>query len=89
MAALSAATTRTENIGSLTRLVFTFTSVDDADTFASGLGDRVVAFGYQMTGDPATQTSAGASASESSGAFTFYPGENGLGATLTVDVTGA
>jgi hypothetical protein len=88
MAAISAARTRIESAGSLTRLIFTFTTVSDGDTFASGLGTRVASYNYQMTGNPATQASAGASLTNSSGTFTFYPGEDALGAVLTADVIG-
>ncbi len=84
MAALSAATTLTDDSGSETKYTFTFTSVDDADTFASGLGDRVRSFVYQVTADPTTNTSAGCNVAESSGTFTFYPGEDSLAATLFV-----
>lgn len=83
MAALTAATTLRESLGSLTLHVFTFTTVADADTFASGL-PNVFAFWAEITANPSTQASAGYAVSNSSGTFTLYPGEDSLSATLFV-----
>lgn len=84
MAALTAATTTRENVGSLTLLMFTFTTVSDTDTFASGLSTNVVNYWAQTQADTVTQASAGFNVTNSSGTFTFYPGENSLAATLFV-----
>ena len=84
MAAQSAATTIRESLGSLTLMVYTFTSVLDADTFASGLGTNVVTFMAFTNGNPSTQASAGVGVTNSSGTFTFYPGEDSLGLILWV-----
>lgn len=88
MAALSAATTKQYSAGSQSKYVFTFSSVSDADTFASGLSG-VQDFAYQVTADPTTNTSAGCNVSESSGTFTFYPGVDALSGTLIVYAGGA
>lgn len=84
MAAQTAATTIRESLGSLTLMAFTFTSVADADTFASGLGTNVVTYWAQTQGNTVTQASAGFNLTNSSGNFTFYPGEDSLPATLFV-----
>lgn len=84
MAVQTAATTLRESVGSLTLMVYTFTSVADTDTFASGLSTNVVAFWAGTDGNPSTQASAGNGVTNSSGTFTFYPGENSLGLDLFV-----
>lgn len=84
MAAQTAATTSRESLGSLTLMMYTFTSVADADTFASGLGANVVNYWVQTQGNTSTQASAGFNLTNSSGTFTFYPGEDSLAATLFV-----
>ena len=84
MAILSAASTIQESAGSLKLLMFTFSSVDDDDTFASGLGGDIVTFWYQVTADPTTNTSAGCNVANSSGTFTFYPATDSLTGTLFV-----
>jgi hypothetical protein len=62
--------------------VFKFTSIADGDTFAGPAGPK--AFWLSMIGNPATQTSAGSSVTESAGTYTFYPGENSQAGTLFV-----
>lgn len=89
MSALSAASLTKNSAGALTELIVKFTAVSDADTWASGLGSRVVSFVGQVTGDPTTNTSAGINITESSGTFTFYPGVDALGLTLIVRATGS
>lgn len=89
MAAVTASSTVTENIGSKTLKIFTFTSVDDGDTFASGLSERVFRYWFNQTDNPTTQASAGMSVAESDGTFTFYPGEDGAALDLFVMVSGA
>lgn len=64
-------------IGMETLLVSTFPgTVNDGDTWASGLGTRVVDFWSQDTDNPTTQGSVGVAAQNSSGTFTFFPAEN-------------
>lgn len=60
-------------------VTFTFTTVNDGDTFALGTGKTSIQ--YSMTGNPTTQASAGTSFSyaASTGVLTVYPGEDGLG----------
>ena len=69
--------------GSYSLVLARFTSVDDGDTWASGLNGVVTAIAAQ-TGDPGTQASAGFSHTQSAGTFTFYPGEDNLGLDLIV-----
>lgn len=84
MAALTPTTTLRESVGSLTALFFAFSSVNDGDTFASGLGANVVAFNVFTNANPATQASAGVAATNSNGTFTIYPGEDGNSQMLQV-----
>lgn len=88
MAALTAASTTTHSSGDQLKYTFTFSSVDDGDTFASGLGSKVQDYHYFVTADPTTNTSAGANVANSSGTFTFYPGVDSLTGTLVVYATG-
>ncbi len=71
-----------ESLGSLTLIIYSFTSVADADTFDCGMGTNVLSFWGVTNGNPVTQASAGNaltySASTGTGTFTFYPGENSL-----------
>lgn len=83
MAAQTAVTTQRESLGSLTLLTFTFTSVATGDTFASGLGSNVVGF-WGQTNSITTQASAGFVASNSTGTFTFKPGEDSNSLTFYV-----
>lgn len=71
----------THSIGGLVD-VFKFTSVDDADTFEGP--ESPVAYWAMGTGDPSTQASAGVAIAESSGTYTFHPGEDSLACTLFV-----
>ena len=84
MSAITAAATYRESSGSTTLHIYTFTSIADTDTFASGLGTNVLAHWFQGTGNPSTQTSAGCNVANSSGTFTFYPSEDSLAGTLFV-----
>lgn len=86
MAAVTASATKLASAGSQLKLTFTFTSIDDGDTFASGLGTRVVDYYFSQTDNPTTQASAGMSVANSSGTFTFYAGENGASGDLVVFV---
>ena len=89
MAALTPASVKKHSAGDETKLVVKFSSVDDADTYASGLGGRVTSYAYQVIADPTTNTSAGCNVAESSGDFTFYPGIDSLTGTLIIWCTGA
>lgn len=63
-------------IGDTSVLRATFASTtDDGDTWASGLGTRVVDYWTQDLDNPSAQASVGVALSNSSGTFTFYPGE--------------
>lgn len=75
-------------IGSYSLYLYRITDVDDTETLDTGLGSRIVDFWVRQDGNPSTQTSAGISASESSGTITFYPGEDNLGASVLVLAVG-
>ena len=64
--------------------IFTIASVDDADTFAGPPSPK--AFWAMGTSNPSTQASAGIAVTESSGTYTFYPGEDSISVTLFVVV---
>lgn len=83
MAALTAATTVRESVGSLTILVFTFTSVNNGDTFDSGLGTNIW-HSWAQSGSQTTQASAGINFSRVLGVYTLKPGEDGNSAGLFV-----
>lgn len=83
MAALTAATTLRESVGSLTLIAFTFTTVNSGDTFDSGLGTNIW-HSWAQAGSQTTQTSAGINLSRSAGVYTLKPGEDGNSAVLYV-----
>lgn len=62
--------------------VFTFTTVADGDTFAGPPSPK--GFWFQTVGNPSTQAAAGSSVTESSGTYTFYPGEDSQAGSLFV-----
>lgn len=70
MAALTAATTLRENVGSLTLHVFTFSAVTGDDTFASGL-PNVIGFWANDTNAGGSTLVVGVNVKNSSGTFTF------------------
>lgn len=76
---------RTNNLGSVTLLELTYsaTNLDDADTYTSGI-KGIVNHWFSATNNPAVQTSAGMHVSQSSGTFTFFPGEDNATGTLFV-----
>lgn len=80
MAALITAASKTSAQGIFK--VYKFSSVDTGDTFTGPSNPK--AFWMMMTSDPSTQASAGSSCTESSGTYTFYPGEDGESASLFV-----
>ena len=84
MSELTASAVNRYSAGDQTKLVITFASVTDGDTYASGLGSNVQDWYYVGTANQSTQTSAGGNVANSSGTFTIYPGENALTGTLVV-----
>lgn len=70
--------------------VFTFSDVDDEETFVVGTAYPVKAWWYQAQGNPATQTKAGANVTFTplTGTFTFYPGEDNQGGQLFIVQSG-
>lgn len=85
MAAKTPDSRTTHSLGSerLIRLVYSATTIDDADTYASGIVG-IVDHWFNQTDDPTAQAAAGMTISESAGTFTFHPGENGALGTLYV-----
>lgn len=76
MAAITPTTTKIESLGSVRLIVAEFAATaDDADTWASGL-KGILAFWTHDLDNPTTQAAVGVAASNSSGTFTFYPGED-------------
>lgn len=84
MAALTPATVIRSNTGSNNRVIARFTTANDGDTWASGM-TNVITYVTQDRTNPATQTSVGVAATESSGTFTFYPAEDGTAFDLIVE----
>lgn len=72
MAAATLSTTERHNAGSLTLYVFTFSSVADTNTYASGLGSNVVGYWANAETNEATAGDEGFNVANSSGTFTFY-----------------
>jgi len=72
-----------EKWGSLDLHIATLDTVDDTDTYASGI-KRVVGYWANGTDDPTTQTSGKIDVSESSGTFTFNCGEDDRSCMLYV-----
>lgn len=72
MAALSAASTIRESLGSVTLMIYRFSSVVDADTFVSGLGTNVVGNAYWANAEAdETAGDEGVNVTNSSGTFTL------------------
>lgn len=88
MAAVTAASQNVHSLGDKTLYQFRISSANDADTFASGLSDRVISYWTQDRTNPTTQASVGIAATESSGTFTLYPAEDGVAFDLFVIATG-
>ena len=76
-----------ENAGSLKLLVLDFetTLIDDGDTYASGLGDSIVAAFSNVSTDEAGGT---VNVANSSGALTFYTNGANNGAKVCLLVRG-
>lgn len=71
MAVQTAASTTRTNLGAVTLHIFTFTAVTGADTFASGLPNVIGFWATTTLAGGTTTGTAGASANNSSGTFTF------------------
>ena len=73
MAALTAASTTRENVGSLTLHIFTFTAVTGADTFSSGLANIISALAGSSLAGGSTTGICGVNANfvSSTGVITF------------------
>lgn len=72
MAAATVSTTKRHSVGDLTLFIVTFSSVADTNTYASGLGSRVVGYWANSVMNEGTQGDEGVNVAESSGTFTFY-----------------
>lgn len=89
MATVTSGYPKTESFGSKVVKIWRLTDIDDAETLATGLGDRVFDHWVNWTGNPGTQAAAGGHSIESSGTITFHPGTDALGATVYVLVNGS
>lgn len=79
--------------GDLTLLIVTLpNTMDDTNTWDSGLGTRVVDYWTADTDNPTTQTAVGIavaySATTGTGTFTFYPAEDNKSGYLFIRVSG-
>lgn len=83
MAAKTPSTVVQHNAGSQTKIVATFTDLDDGDTWASGIVG-VQDWICQDTDNPTTQASVGIAVSYSGTTFTFYPAEDNKTAKLII-----
>jgi hypothetical protein len=72
----------------LIEAVFSAGTADDGDTWASGLGTRVLNFWTSDQDNPTAQASVGVAATLSSGTFTFFPAEDNKPFTLFAMVVG-
>lgn len=77
-----------ESLGSVKLYIWRLTSVDDAETLATGLGTSIVSYQVSFTGNPGTQTSGGGHTALSAGTITFYPSTDALGADVWVIARG-
>ena len=82
--------------GDLTLLIVTLpNTMDDTNTWDSGLGTRVVDYWTTDTDDPTTQGSVGiaaeysATAGSPAGRFTFHPAEDNKSGYLFIRVSGS
>lgn len=83
MAALTPSRVTRTSAGDLTVHIVDFSTVSDADTYASAI-EGIIGHNYQVTADPTTNTSAGANVALSGSTFTFFPGVDALTGTLFV-----
>lgn len=75
-------------LGQLSVYLWKLTDIDDTETLATGLGDRILAHMVQWDGNPGTQAAGGGNSTNSSGTITFYPSTDNLGADVIVLATG-
>lgn len=82
--------------GDATLLIVTLpSSMDDTNTWDSGLGTRVIDYWTADTDNPTTQAAVGIAAAYSAttgspaGRFTFYPAEDNKSGYLFIRVSGA
>jgi hypothetical protein len=66
-------------------------TTDDTNTWASGLGTRVVSYWASVEGDPTTQASVGIAVeyTASTGTFTLHPAEDETPIALYILVSGS
>ncbi len=85
-----AATTEQHSSGDLTLYTYTFATnqITDGQTFDTGVGDRVVIYHYQVTGDPTNNTGGACAVDNSAGVITFYPAVDNIAGSLFVYATG-
>jgi hypothetical protein len=82
MAAKTPSSVARHSSGSQTKIVATFTDIDNGDTWASGLSTNVA--DYYMTRTDAKTTYTSAYVINSSGTFTFYTEEDNITGTVVV-----
>lgn len=75
---------KTESWGSNMVYIWKVTSVEDAETLATGLSGRIKYYFVNWVGNPGTQASGGGHSTESAGVITFYPSTDALEATVFV-----
>ena len=75
-----------EGVGNMTLHIATFSDIDTGDTYVSGLTGVVGQWGV-ATDDPTGASACGIDIGESSGTFTFYPGEDNRTGKLFVLTT--
>ena len=73
MGAITPSTTRNRSAGSQIKYVFSFAAsgITHGDTYASGLGARVLDYYFSITGD-ISDSNLGVKVANSSGTFTFH-----------------
>lgn len=76
MAVKTPSNTQIHEWGSNILYIYTFTDIDDGDTFASGIPYGEVHAWFNATDDPTAQGKEGVDVAESSGTFTFSAGED-------------
>ena len=77
------------SLGDKALYIWRITSVDDADTLATGISTRIIDYMVTFTANPSTQTSGGGNAAISGATLTFYPSENSSTANVWVIADGA
>lgn len=83
MAARTPSTTVLDQFGSCKIYIFTFTDIDDGDTYASSISGGIIGYWANGTDNP-TQTKEKIDVSLSSTTFTFNTGEDNRAVMLYV-----